>query len=63
MPLYLSSGCTCSCVQWRFVMQGFLSTIVQQDLKQHHLWLPEAAALTQNRHLWRMILTYGATQS
>jgi len=36
---------------------------VQQDLKQHHLTLPEAADLAQNRPLWRMILTYGATQS
>ena len=38
----------------------WLST-VQQDLKQHHLTLPEAADLAQNRPLWRM--TYGATQS
>ena len=29
-----------------------LST-VQQDLKQHHLTLPEAADLAQNRPLWR----------
>jgi len=36
---------------------------VQQDLKQHHLTLTEAADLTQNRPLWRMMLTYGATQS
>jgi len=40
----------------------WLSTI-QQDLKHHHLTLPEAADLTQNRPLWRMMLTYGATQS
>jgi len=40
----------------------WLST-VQQDLKQHHLTLPEAAALAQNRPLWKMMLTYGATQS
>ena len=40
----------------------WLST-VQQDLKQHHLTLPEAADLAQNRPLWRMMLTYGATQS
>jgi len=40
----------------------WLST-VQQDLKQHHLTLPEAADLAQNRHLWRMMSTYGATQS
>ena len=40
----------------------WLST-VQQDLKQHHLMLPEAADLAQNRPLWRMTLTYGATQS
>jgi len=40
----------------------WLST-VQQDLKQHHLPLPEAADLAQNRPLWRMMSTYGATQS
>ena len=39
----------------------WLSTI-QQDLK-HHLTLPEAADLAQNRPLWRMMSTYGATQS
>ena len=39
----------------------WLSTI-QQDLKQHHLALPEAADLAQNRPLWRMMSTYGATQ-
>ena len=39
-----------------------LST-VQQDLKQHHLTLHEAADLAQNRPLWRMMSTYGATQS
>ena len=38
----------------------WLST-VQQDLK--HLTLPEAADLAQNRPLWRMMSTYGATQS
>jgi len=36
-------------------------SIVQQDLKQHHLTLPEAADLAQNHRLWRMS-TYGATQ-
>jgi len=40
----------------------WLST-VQQDLRQHHLTLPEAADLAQNRPLWRMMSTYGATQS
>jgi len=35
----------------------------QQDLKQHHLTLPDAADLAQNRPLWRMMSTYGATQS
>ena len=30
---------------------------VQQDLKQHHLTLPEAADLAQNRPLWRMMST------
>ena len=39
----------------------WLSTI-QQDLKQHHLTLPKAADLAQNRPLWRMMLTCGATQ-
>jgi len=39
----------------------WLST-VRQDLKQHHLTLPEAADLAQNRSLWRMMSTYGATQ-
>jgi len=36
---------------------------VQQDLKQHHLTLPEAEDLAQNCPRWRMMLTYGATQS
>ena len=40
----------------------WLSTI-QQDLKHHHLMLPEAADLAQNRPLWRMMSTYGATLS
>jgi len=40
----------------------WLST-VQQDLKQHHLTLPKAADLAQKRPLWRMMSTYGATQS
>jgi len=40
----------------------WLSTI-QQDLKHHHLTLPEAADLAQNRRLWRTMSTYGATQS
>ena len=40
----------------------WLST-VQQDLKQHHIMLPEAADLAQNHPLWRMMSTYGATQS
>jgi len=39
----------------------WLST-VQQDLKQHHLMLPEAADLAQNRPRWRMMSTYGTTQ-
>jgi len=30
-------------------------SIVQQDLKQHPLTLPEAADLAQNRRLWRMM--------
>ena len=34
----------------------WLST-VQQDLKQHHFTLPEAADLAQNRPLWRMMST------
>jgi len=40
----------------------WLST-AQQDLKQHHFTLPEAADLAQNRPLWRMMSTYGITQS
>ena len=40
----------------------WLST-VQQDLKQHHLTLPEAAAVAQNRPPWRMMSMYGAMQS
>jgi len=40
----------------------WLST-VQQDVKQHHLSLPEATDLAQNRPLWSMMSTYGATQS
>jgi len=36
---------------------------IQQDLKQHHFTLPEATDLAQNRPLWRMMSTYGATQS
>jgi len=43
------------CITW-------LSTI-QQDPKQHHLTLPKAADLAQNCPLWRMMSTYGATQS
>ena len=42
------------CITW-------LST-VQQDSKQHHLMLPEATDLAQNRPLWRMMSTYGAAQ-
>jgi len=34
---------------------------VQQDLKQHHLTLPKAADLAQNRPLWKIMSTYGAT--
>jgi len=36
---------------------------IQQDLKHHHLTLTEAADLAQNRPLWMMMSTYGATQS
>ena len=36
---------------------------VQQDLRQHHLKLPKAANLAQNRPLWRMMSMYGAMQS
>ena len=39
-----------------------LST-TQKDLKQHHLTLPKAADLAQNRPLWRTMSTYGAAQS
>ena len=40
----------------------WLST-VQQDLKQHHLMLPKAADLAQNRPVWQMMSMYGTTQS
>jgi len=40
----------------------WLSTI-QRDLKHHHLTLPEAADLAQNRPLWRMMSTYGAIRN
>jgi len=40
----------------------WLSTI-QQDMKQHHLMLLEAADFAQNRPLWRMMSMYGSTQS
>ena len=40
----------------------WLSTI-QQDLKQHHLTLPEAAELAQNRPLWRMMSKYGMPET
>ena len=40
----------------------WLSTI-QQDLKQHHLALSEAADLAQNRPLWRTMSMCGCTQS
>jgi len=40
------------CIAW-------LST-VQQDLRHHHLMLPEAADMAQNCPLWRMLSTYGA---
>ena len=40
----------------------WLST-VQLDLRQHHHTLPEAADLAQNHPLWRIMSTYGATQS
>ena len=43
------------CIMW-------LST-VQEDLKQHHLTLQEAEDLAENRLLWKMMSTYGATQS
>jgi len=36
---------------------------VAQDLKQHHLMLPEAADLAQNRPLWKTMSIYGTTQS
>ena len=41
---------------------AWLSTI-QQDLKHHHLMLPEAADLARSRPLWGMMSMYGATQS
>jgi len=44
------------------VLWYMLST-VQQDLRHYHLTLPEAADLSQNRPLWRMMLTYCTIQS
>jgi len=38
-------------------------SIMQQDLRSHNLTLPEAMDMAQNQSLWRMWLTYGATQS
>jgi len=38
-------------------------SIVQQDLKQHHLMLPKAADLAQNRPSVEDMSMYGATQS
>ena len=40
----------------------WLNTI-QQDPRYHNLTLPEAMDMAQNRSLWRMWSTYGATQS
>jgi len=36
---------------------------VQRDLRAYNLTLNEAADLAQNRHLWRLMSTYGATDS
>jgi len=36
---------------------------VQQDLRTRNLTLPEAVNMAQNRSLWTMWSTYGATQS
>jgi len=38
-------------------------SIIEQDMKQHYLTLPEAADLAQNLPLWRMMSKYGAMQS
>ena len=37
--------------------------LMPYSLQHHHLTLPRAADLAQYRHLWRMMSTYGATQS
>ena len=51
---------------WRRTTRSSLHHVAQHrptDLKQHHLTLPEAADLAQNRPLRRMMSTYGAMQS
>ena len=69
--IHSSTGSTCDISHrsaiTRAAMPGrphitWLNTI-QQDLKQHHLTLPEAADLARNRPLWRMMSTYGTAQS
>ena len=45
-----------------FINTNYRLSNVQQHLKHHHT-LPEAADLAQNRPLWKMMSTNGATQS
>ena len=58
--LYTACSFFCFTALFKYVYFDFQ---IQQDLKHHHLTLPEAADLAQNRPLWRMMSTYGATQS
>jgi len=37
--------------------------IIQQDLKSSDLKMDDAADLAQNRPLWRLMSTFGATRS
>ena len=56
--IHTSTGSTCDISR-----RSAVTHAVIQDLKQHHLTLPEAADLAQNRPLWRMMPTCGATHS
>ena len=44
------------------LLTTWLSTI-EQDLRSRNRTLPEAMDMAQNRSLWRIWSTYGATQS
>jgi len=46
-----------------FVLYGRVGMLSKLAFSYHHLTLPEAADLAQNRPLWRMMSMYGTTQS